>query len=103
MLGISDDVAGGPGGKGGKKGTQKKNNNNVPLIYESGVLGFFSGKRRIRITFNEEEEIINPEDIDPTVGRFRNMIETTVIPKKVPDTQDFGRGLVFFFFKHAKI
>ncbi len=48
-------------------------------------MGFFfhTGKRRIRITFNEEEEVINPEDIDPSVGRFRNMVETTVIPKKV--------------------
>ena len=40
-------------------------------------------KRRIRITFNEDEEVINPEDVDPTVGRFRNMVETSVIPKKV--------------------
>ena len=36
-----------------------------------------------QITFNEDEEVINPEDIDPSVGRFRNMIETTIIPKKV--------------------
>jgi nuclear inhibitor of protein phosphatase 1 len=40
-------------------------------------------KRKIRLTFNEEEMIINPEDVDPSVGRFRNLIETTVIPKKV--------------------
>ena len=40
-------------------------------------------RRKIRITFNEDEEIINPEDVDPSVGRFRNMIESTVIPKKV--------------------
>lgn len=31
-----------------------------------------SGKRR-RITFAEEDEIINPEDVDPSVGRFRNL------------------------------
>jgi hypothetical protein len=36
-----------------------------------------------RITFNEEEMVINPEDVDPSIGRFRNLIETTVIPKKV--------------------
>lgn len=36
------------------------------------------------ITFNDEEEVINPEDIDPSVGRFRNLIQTTVvIPNKV--------------------
>ncbi|XP_075225247.1 nuclear inhibitor of protein phosphatase 1 isoform X1 [Lycorma delicatula] len=40
-------------------------------------------KRRKRgVTFNEDEEIINPEDIDPSVGRFRNLIHTTVVPTK---------------------
>eukprot|EP00095_Tigriopus_kingsejongensis_P008806 snap_masked-scaffold646_size120253-processed-gene-0.4 protein:Tk08806 transcript:snap_masked-scaffold646_size120253-processed-gene-0.4-mRNA-1 annotation:"nuclear inhibitor of protein phosphatase 1" len=39
-------------------------------------------QRRIRVTFNEEEDVINPEDIDPNVGRFRNLIESTVVPKK---------------------
>lgn len=39
--------------------------------------------RKTKISFNEEEEIINPEDVDPSVGRFRNMVETTVIPRKV--------------------
>jgi nuclear inhibitor of protein phosphatase 1 len=38
--------------------------------------------RKIRITFNEEEMVINPEDVDPSVGRFRNMVESTIIPKK---------------------
>ena len=28
--------------------------------------------------------MINPEDVDPTIGRFRNMIQTTVIPRKRP-------------------
>jgi len=38
-------------------------------------------KRKAKgVTFNEEEEIINPEDIDPSVGRFRNLVQTTVIP-----------------------
>ncbi len=61
MLGISDDKdKGGPQGK--------------------------KGKRRIRITFNEDEEVINPEDVDPSVGRFRNMVETTVIPRKRPNS-----------------
>ncbi|XP_050403115.1 nuclear inhibitor of protein phosphatase 1 [Patella vulgata] len=34
------------------------------------------------ISFNEDEEVINPEDIDPSVGRFRNLVQTTVIPSK---------------------
>lgn len=38
-------------------------------------------KRKFKnISFNEEEEIINPEDVDPSVGRFRNLVQTTVIP-----------------------
>lgn len=44
-------------------------------------------KRRKRklsshVHFNDEEEVINPEDVDPSIGRFRNMIQTTIIPKK---------------------
>lgn len=35
------------------------------------------------VTFNEDEEVINPEDVDPSVGRFRNLIHSTVIPTKV--------------------
>lgn len=35
------------------------------------------------ISFSEEEEIINPEDVDPSIGRFRNMVQTTIIPSKV--------------------
>ncbi|CAG0885835.1 unnamed protein product [Darwinula stevensoni] len=34
------------------------------------------------VTFNDEEEVINPEDLDPNVGRFRNLVQTTVIPLK---------------------
>lgn len=37
-------------------------------------------KRKRGVSFNEDDEIINPEDIDPSVGRFRNLIQTTVIP-----------------------
>lgn len=40
-------------------------------------------KKRRSVTFNEEEELINPEDIDPSVGKFRNMVHSTVIKAKV--------------------
>lgn len=41
------------------------------------------GKRKRRgVTFNDEECIINPEDVDPNVGRFRNLVQTTVVPAK---------------------
>ncbi|KAG4073155.1 hypothetical protein HA402_002544 [Bradysia odoriphaga] len=39
-------------------------------------------KKRRSVTFNEEEIIINPEDINPAIGRFRNLIQTTVVPAK---------------------
>lgn len=43
-----------------------------------------SRKRRKKgVSFNEDEEIINPEDVDPSVGRFRNLVHTTVVPTKV--------------------
>lgn len=34
------------------------------------------------MTFSEDDEIINPEDVDPSVGRFRNMVQTAVVPVK---------------------
>ena len=40
-------------------------------------------RKKKGITFNDDEEVINPEDIDPSVGRFRNLIQTTVVPSKV--------------------
>ncbi|ALC40529.1 NiPp1 [Drosophila busckii] len=40
------------------------------------------GRKRRNVTFNDEEIIINPEDVDPSVGRFRNLVQTTVVPAK---------------------
>ncbi|CAG9855566.1 unnamed protein product [Phyllotreta striolata] len=37
-------------------------------------------RKRHNVSFNEDEEVINPEDIDPSIGRFRNLIQTTVVP-----------------------
>ncbi|XP_011313970.1 nuclear inhibitor of protein phosphatase 1 isoform X2 [Fopius arisanus] len=39
-------------------------------------------RKKKGITFNEDEEVINPEDVDPSVGRFRNLVQTTIIPSK---------------------
>lgn len=39
-----------------------------------------SKRKNKSVTFNDDEEIINPEDVDPSVGRFRNLVQTTVIP-----------------------
>ncbi|XP_030645287.1 nuclear inhibitor of protein phosphatase 1 [Chanos chanos] len=55
------------------------------LTIEEGNLDIQRPKRKrrsSRVSFSEEEEIINPEDIDPSVGRFRNMVQTAVVPLK---------------------
>ncbi|RMZ97639.1 nuclear inhibitor of phosphatase 1 [Brachionus plicatilis] len=36
-------------------------------------------KKKKTVVFKEEEDIINPEDIDPSIGRFRNLVQTTVV------------------------
>lgn len=55
--------------------------------------GFVKKKRRSVITFNDEEDVINPEDIDPSIGKFRNMIQSSVIPKATSRHQASGFGL----------
>lgn len=58
-----------------------------------------SRKRSIKnVSFNEEEIVINPEDIDPSVGRFRNMIQSTVVPvkrAKMDSSSGSSSGAVF--------
>ncbi|XP_065183098.1 nuclear inhibitor of protein phosphatase 1-like [Sycon ciliatum] len=46
-------------------------------------------KRSLSLRFAEEDTIINPEDIDPSVGRFRNLVQQTVIigPNKKVKTE----------------
>ncbi|XP_003977144.1 protein phosphatase 1, regulatory subunit 8b isoform X1 [Takifugu rubripes] len=55
------------------------------LTIEEGNLEIQRPKRKrrcSRVTFSAEDSIINPEDVDPSVGRFRNMVQTAVIPIK---------------------
>ena len=40
-------------------------------------------RKNAHVAFADEEDVINPEDIDPSIGRFRNMVQTTVIATKV--------------------
>lgn len=35
--------------------------------------------KRKRVHFNEDEIIINPEDIDDSIGKFRNLVHSTVV------------------------
>eukprot|EP00096_Caligus_rogercresseyi_P015024 TRINITY_DN7479_c0_g1_i1.p1 TRINITY_DN7479_c0_g1~~TRINITY_DN7479_c0_g1_i1.p1 ORF type:complete len:349 (+),score=107.26 TRINITY_DN7479_c0_g1_i1:44-1090(+) len=58
---------------------------------EANNAGANKKRKKHRIVFADEEDVINPEDIDPSVGRFRNLVETTVIPKK---KQKFDLGLM---------
>lgn len=37
-------------------------------------------RKRKGVQFNEDEIVINPEDIDPNIGRFRNLVQSTVVP-----------------------
>ncbi|CAD5111694.1 DgyrCDS980 [Dimorphilus gyrociliatus] len=39
-------------------------------------------RKSLHVSFNDSEEVINPEDIDPAVGRFRNLVHTVVVPTK---------------------
>lgn len=35
--------------------------------------------KRKRVHFNEDEIVINPEDIDDSIGKFRNLVHSTVV------------------------
>ncbi|KAK3508430.1 hypothetical protein QTP70_029452 [Hemibagrus guttatus] len=63
------------------------------LTIEEGNLDIQRPKRKrrsSRVSFSEDEEIINPEDIDPSVGRFRNMVQTAVVPLKKKKSEGHG-------------
>ncbi|KAJ7991449.1 hypothetical protein DPEC_G00283980 [Dallia pectoralis] len=60
------------------------------LTIEEGNLDIVRPKRKRRsskVSFSEDEEVINPEDVDPSVGRFRNMVQTAVVPIKKRRTE----------------
>jgi len=69
MLGITDD-------------TEKRNSNRK--------------RKRRGVSFNEDEEIINPEDIDPNVGKFRNLIQSTVVPSAQKRQKNDNMGISEF-------
>ncbi|XP_071487873.1 nuclear inhibitor of protein phosphatase 1-like [Diadema antillarum] len=45
-------------------------------------------RKHSHVSFGEEDEVINPEDVDPSVGRFRNLVSVSVIPVKKKKTED---------------
>lgn len=81
MLGITDD-------SGMKKVCKLSLFSSTHFNNEISIWRLFSQsanktkRKRRSVTFNDEEIIINPEDVDPAIGRFRNMIQTTVVPTK---------------------
>lgn len=68
MLGISTD----DGSDVMKPPTGTKRSASMP--------GGIAKKQKRNVSFNEEVDIINPEDIDPTIGRFRNLVKSTIVP-----------------------
>uniref|UniRef100_A0A5S6QEB9 FHA domain-containing protein n=1 Tax=Trichuris muris TaxID=70415 RepID=A0A5S6QEB9_TRIMR len=68
-------------------------NRRVISIDSLSVSSKRSDRPKKRVQFDLTEEIINPEDVDPTIGRFRNLVSTSLISVKylpsspVPDKQ----------------
>lgn len=89
MLGITDDSF----------NNSTSNSTNTTTLDKSSASSSssVSRKRSIKnVSFNDEEIVINPEDIDPSVGRFRNMIQSTVVPvKRVKLDAGSANGAVF--------
>ena len=52
----------------------KLNNQKVPEVAPKR-----NSSKRKRVVFNEEEDVINPEESDPSIGRFQNLVSTEVI------------------------
>ncbi|KAL5963641.1 Nuclear inhibitor of protein phosphatase 1 [Taenia solium] len=48
--------------------------------------------RRLSVHFSDIEEVINPEDVDPSIGRFRNLVQETFIPNKASLGADKHEG-----------
>ncbi|XP_003383524.1 PREDICTED: nuclear inhibitor of protein phosphatase 1-like [Amphimedon queenslandica] len=58
-------------------------------INEEASLSRKRQRKSSSVSFNETEEIINPEDVDPSVGRFRNLVQSSVvIPAKRTRSDD---------------
>eukprot|EP00111_Clytia_hemisphaerica_P011018 TCONS_00032297-protein len=49
------------------------------LPIDEGNLNQSRKRKGCNVSFNNEEEVINPEDVDPSIGRFRNLVSTEII------------------------
>lgn len=53
-------------------------------VSKSKPVGRSNSKRGyVNVHFSDADEVINPEDVDPSIGRFRNLVQETFIPNKV--------------------
>lgn len=48
-------------------------------VSDTGVVQRGSKRKKKSVNFNDVEEIINIDEIDPNVGKFRNLVQTSVI------------------------
>ncbi|KAL4237091.1 Nuclear inhibitor of protein phosphatase 1 [Mactra antiquata] len=61
------------------------NRRSMPLTENKDIKNPLKRKHRaIHISFSEEDQIINPEDVDPSIGKFRNLVSTSFIAAKRP-------------------
>ncbi|PAA61104.1 hypothetical protein BOX15_Mlig000701g2 [Macrostomum lignano] len=68
--------------------TAAAQNQDPDSVDEMGAIANSRKRRRGRcITFADEDDVINPEDVDPTVGRFRNLVYETFIPNSGKKTK----------------
>ncbi|EPB68046.1 hypothetical protein ANCCEY_12857 [Ancylostoma ceylanicum] len=54
-------------------------NRRIPQLPISAEEARRKKRPRGNVAFIEQEEIINPEDVDPSIGRFRNLVATAII------------------------
>lgn len=80
---MSDQISGLPESQDDVDNLTEYNTAHNRKISTLGITEAFPGKKgskRKRVQFNEDEIVINPEDIDDSIGKFRNLVQSTVVP-----------------------
>lgn len=80
---LSDQISGLPESQDDVDNLTEYNTAHNRKISTLGINDTFvakKGSKRKRVHFNEDEIVINPEDIDDSIGKFRNLVQSTVIP-----------------------
>lgn len=58
-------------------------NRRIMTLVDAAAAPTRRSRKPYNVHFSEADEVINPEDVDPSVGRFRNLVQETFIPNKV--------------------